>query len=103
MSRPALRSAGGLESPEFAVFDRRQRRAARWALLLIFLSGLLAFWLQIVAVSGLSFATALNPTIMAGVLIGTRYGVVWSIANDLAAVLGVIFNRLDRSNPLIGG
>ena len=97
VSRPALASAGGLESPEFAAFDGRQRRAARWALLLVFLSGLLAFWLQIVAVSGLSFAAALNPTVMAGVLIGTRYGLVWSMRMILLLFLEVIFNRLDRS------
>ena len=97
VSRPALASAGGLESPEFAAFDSRQRRAARWALLLVFLSGLLAFWLQIVAVSGLSFAAALNPTVMAGVLIGTRYGLVWSMRMILLLFLEVIFNRLDRS------
>jgi hypothetical protein len=76
VARPALASAGGLESPEFTAFDQRQLRLVRWSLLLVFLSGLLAFWLQIAAVSGLSLLAALNPTVMAGVLIGTRYG--WS-------------------------
>ncbi len=96
VSCPALRSVGCLESPEFAAFDRRQLRVARWTLLLVFLSGLLAFWLQVVAVSGLSFGAALNPTVMAGVLIGTRYGLVWSIRMVLLLFLEVIFNRLDR-------
>lgn len=96
VSRPALASVSGLESPDFAAFDRRQRRLARWTLLLVFLSGLLAFWLQIVAVSGLSFTAALNPTVMAGVLIGTRYGLVWSMRMILLLFLEVIVNRLDR-------
>lgn len=96
VSRPALASMGGLESPEFAAFDGAQRRVARWTLLLVFLSGLLAFWLQLVAVSGLSFAAALNPTVMAGVLIGTRYGLVWSVRMILLLFLEVVLNRLDR-------
>jgi len=88
---------GCLESPEFAAFDRRQLRFARWTLLLVFLSGLMAFWLQIAAVSGLSFGAALNPTVMAGVLIGTRYGLVWSIRMILLLFLEVVLNRLERS------
>jgi copper resistance protein D len=97
VSRPALASAGGLESPEFAAFDGHQRRTARWTLLLVFFSGLSAFWMQIVTVSSLSFAAALNPTVMAEVLIGTRYGFVWSIRMILLLFLEVIFNRLERS------
>lgn len=96
VSRPALASAGGLESSEFAAFDQRQQRFGRWSLLLVFLSGLLSFWLQIAAVSGLSFTASLNPTVMAGVLIGTRYGLVWSIRMALMLFLDVVFNRLER-------
>lgn len=88
---------GCLESPEFAAFDRRQLRFARWTLLLVFLSGPMALWLQIAAVSGLSFGAALNPTVMAGVLIGTRYGLVWSIRMILLLFLEVVLNRLERS------
>ena len=100
VSRPALASVGGLESSTFAGFDRRQLRLARWTLLLVFLSGLLAFWLQIVAVSGLSFAAALDPTVMGGVLVGTRYGLVWSMRMSLLLFLEVIFNRLDRGESV---
>ena len=96
VSRPALDGAGGLASPQVAAFDRRQLRFARWMLLMVFLTGLLAFWRQIVAVSGLSFAPALNPTVMAGVLIGTRYGLVWSIRMALLLFLEVVLNRLER-------
>ena len=53
VSRPALRSVGGEGSPEFAAFNRRLLRLAQWTLLIIFLSGLLAFWLQIVSVADL--------------------------------------------------
>ncbi len=96
VARPALVDAGGLESSEFTAFDRRQLRLVRWTLLLVFLSGLLAFWLQIVAVSGLSFPAALNPSVMAGVLIGTRYGLVWSIRMALLLFLEVVLNRPER-------
>jgi len=58
VSRPALRSVGGEGSPEFAAFNRRLLRLAQWTLLIIFLSGLLAFWLQIVSVAGVSLADA---------------------------------------------
>jgi copper resistance protein D len=102
VSRPALRSAGGEGSPEFAVFNRRQLRLAQWTLLIIFLSGLLAFWLQIVSVAGVSLAQALNPKIIVEVLTGTRYGVVWAarvlLILLIAAVLG--FRRDSRSDSL---
>ena len=100
VSRPALASVAGLESSAFTAFDRRYLRFARWTLLAVFLSGLLAFWLQIVAVSGLSFAAALDPTVMGGVLVGTRYGVVWSMRMILLLFLEVIFNRLDRGESV---
>lgn len=100
VSRSALASVGGLESSAFAGFDRRYLRFARWTLLVVFLSGLLAFWLQIVAVSGLSFAAALNPAVMGGVLVGTRYGLVWSMRMILLLFLEVIFNRLDRGESV---
>ena len=100
VSRPALASVAGLESSAFSAFDRRYLRFARWTLLAVFLSGLLAFWLQIVAVSGLSFAAGLDPTVMGGVLVGTRYGVVWSIRMILLLFLEVIFNRLDRGESV---
>jgi len=98
VSRPALARAGALESTEFTAFDRRQLRLVRWSLLLVFLSGLLAFWLQIAAVSGLSLTAALNPTVMAGVLIGTRYGLVWSVRMALLLFLEVVLNRLERGD-----
>ncbi|MGH7816329.1 MAG: CopD family protein, partial [Candidatus Binatia bacterium] len=97
MARPALTGVDGAGLSEFAAFDRRQLRLARWSLLLVFLSGLSAFWLQIAAVSGLSLVEALNPTVMAGVLLGTRYGVVWSMRMIFLLFLEVVFNRLDRS------
>jgi copper resistance protein D len=105
VSRPALRSAGGEGSPEFALFNRRQLRLAHWTLLIIFLSGLLAFWLQTVAVAGVSLAHALNPTIIAGVLTGTRYGAVWAgralLILLIAAVLGFRWDSRSDSSRRI--
>jgi len=101
VSRPALTRAGCLESTEFVAFDRRQRRFARRLLLLVFLTGLASFWLQIVAVSGVSFVAALDPTVMAGVLIGTRYGLVWSMRMALLLFLEVTLNRVERGESAI--
>jgi putative copper resistance protein D len=94
VSRPALAIAGGEGSPEFARFDRRQVRLAKWTLLTVFLSGLLAFWLQIVSVTSVSLAQALRPEIMAGVLVGTRYGIVWLTRMVLIVLLAAaLFGR----------
>ena len=90
VSRPALRSVGGEGSPEFAAFNRRLLRLAQWTLLIIFLSGLLAFWLQIVSVAGVSLADALHPEIIAGVLTGTRYGAVWTTRALLILLIGAV-------------
>src|SRR5262245_51040174 len=97
VSRPALGRAGAVDAPEFSSFDQRQLRLARWALLLVFLSGLLAFWLQIVSVSGSSFGAALDPTVMAEVLIGTRYGLVWSVRMILLLFVEVALNHWERT------
>jgi putative copper export protein/mono/diheme cytochrome c family protein len=97
VSRPALRSAGGEESTEFAVFDRRQLSLARWMLLAVFVSGLLAFWLQIVSVSGASLIKALNPVIIAEVLVGTRYGLVWLVRMILMLLLAAaLYHREEK-------
>jgi putative copper export protein/mono/diheme cytochrome c family protein len=96
VSHPALRIAGGENSSEFAAFSRRQLRLARWTLLAVFVSGLLAFWLQIVSVSGVSLIKALNPIVMAEVLLGTRYGLVWLVRMILVLLLAATFSRRDE-------
>lgn len=89
--RPALRAAG---AAEIVAFGRRQLVLARWTLLAVFLSALLAFWLQIVSVTGVSLAQALSPEIIGGVLLGTRYGIVWLIRSALIVLLtGLLFVR----------
>lgn len=100
--RPALRAAGEAAALEFAVFDRFQLRLARWLLLLVFLSGLASFWLQTTAVSGASLFAALNPTLMSDVLLGTRYGLVWSIRMVMLLFLEFILNRLERGEFAYG-
>jgi putative copper export protein/mono/diheme cytochrome c family protein len=98
VSRPALTRAGELAAPEYAAFDRRQRRFARWMLLAVFLTGLFSFWLQVMTVSGSSMLAALHPAAMADVLLGTRYGVVWSIRMVCLLFLEFILNRLERGD-----
>jgi putative copper export protein/mono/diheme cytochrome c family protein/peroxiredoxin len=100
VSRPALRSPGGEESPEFAAFNRRQLSLARWTLLAVFLSGLLAFWLQIVSVSGASLIKALNPVIIGEVLVGTRYGLVWVVRMVLMLLLAAALHHRDKQ-PIV--
>jgi putative copper export protein/mono/diheme cytochrome c family protein/peroxiredoxin len=99
VSRPALRSAGGEESPEFAAFSRRELRLARWTLLAVFVSGLLAFWLQIVSVSGVSLIQGLNPNVIAEVLVGTRYGQVWLVRMVLMLLLAAALYFRDKQQP----
>src|SRR5919106_1407452 len=96
VSHPALRIAGGENSSEFAAFSRRQLCLARWTLLAVFVSGLLAFWLQIVSVSGVSLIKALNPIVIAEVLLGTRYGLVWLVRMILMLLLAATFSRRDE-------
>ena len=86
VARPALRSAGADNAAEFSAFEQRQLTVAKWALLSVFLTGLLGFWLQIAAVTGMPLDQALGPENVAGVLFGTRYGLVW-----LARVVLILF------------
>ena len=89
--RPALRKAGAESPKEWVASEGSQLRLTRWTLLTIFVSGLLAFWLQIVSVTGASFVQALNPENIGGVLLGTRYGIVWLIRVGLILLLGGLF------------
>src|SRR5918996_2669048 len=99
VSHPALRIAGGENSSEFAAFSRRQLCLARWTLLAVFASGLLAFWLQIVSVSGVSLIQGLNPKVIAEVLVGTRYGLVWLVRMILMLLLAIPLCFRDRQQP----
>ncbi len=71
-------------------------------LLLVFLSGLVSFWLQIIAVSGATPLGALHPTLMADVLLGTRYGSVWSVRMITLLFLEFVLNRLERGEFAYG-
>ncbi len=102
VARPSVRKAGPERWPDFVGFDRRQLRLAAWILLGVFLSGLLAFWLQIASVTGASRAQALRLDIMGEVLIGTRYGIVWLIRVVLMLLLaGVLLLLRDYDSGLL--
>ncbi|HEX2228373.1 MAG TPA: CopD family protein [Candidatus Binatia bacterium] len=78
VAAPALRAAGAYGEPEFALFLARRRLAlAKWTLVIVFLTGLLGLWLQVATVTGVSLVQALRPENVSGVLLGTRYGIVW--------------------------
>jgi putative copper resistance protein D len=77
VAAPALRAAGAYGKPEFAALARRRLVLAKWTLVIVFLTGLLGFWLQVATVTGVSLVQALRPENISGVLLGTRYGLVW--------------------------
>jgi len=90
---PTFVSAGQEAVAKFTEFDQWLLRGARIMLLAVFLSGLAAFWLQIVSISDLSLAQALRPTAMGGVLVGTRYGLVWLVRMLLMLALVIVLRR----------
>jgi putative copper resistance protein D len=95
IARPALRAAGA----ESAAVARRQLILARWTLLVVFLTGLLGFWLQIATVTAVPLTQALRPENIGGVLLGTRYGIVWLVRMGLMLVLAaVIFGQQARES-----
>jgi putative copper export protein/mono/diheme cytochrome c family protein len=102
IARPALRVAGAGTSAEFAAFTRRQLTLTKWTLLAVFLTGLFGFWLQIATVTGVPLTQALRTENIGGVLLGTRYGIVWLVRVGIIVVLaGLIFaEHRTRSNDL---
>jgi copper resistance protein D len=89
---PALRAAEAENEIEANDVERRHLGYARWSLVTLFVTGLLGFWLQIAAVSGLPLAQALAPTNATGVLLGTRYGAVWLARLALMILLAVLIS-----------
>ncbi|HYY24663.1 MAG TPA: CopD family protein [Candidatus Udaeobacter sp.] len=96
---PALRKAGAENSAELAEFERKLIRLALWALLAVFCTGLFAFGLQIAAITGASFAQTMSPQVMGGVLIGTRYGIVWLARMVLIVLLAGVLFAQRKSTP----
>jgi len=94
VARPALQVAGAGTSAEFAAFTRRQLTLTKWTLLAVFLTGLLGFWLQIATVTSVPLTQALRTENIGGVLLGTRYGIVWLVRMGLILVVtGVILGK----------
>jgi copper resistance protein D len=100
VARPALCAAGADSAAECAVFDRGQRALVKWTLLSVFLTGLLGFWLQIAAVTGTPLSQALRPENIGGVLLGTRYGMVWLVRMGLIVILAWLLTRQYNSRPV---
>jgi putative copper resistance protein D len=98
VARPALRAAGIDKTGESAAFQQRQLILAKWTLVALFLTGLLAFWFQIAAVSAVSLAQALSPANAGGVLLGTRYGIVWLVRVGLMVLLALSLVKLQASS-----
>jgi putative copper export protein len=99
VAHKALAAAGANNDGASIAFEERELIRARWTLLAVFVTGLLAFWLQIAAVNGVPLLQALRPESAGGVLLGTRYGVVWLVRVGLMAFLTVsLFSRQSRSS-----
>jgi putative copper resistance protein D len=75
VARSALRAARA--GDEVMALEKRHLVQARWALLVVFITGWLGFWLQVASVSALPLTQAMDPANAGGVLLGTRYGAVW--------------------------
>ena len=93
VARPSLCAAGAHGAAEGAAFDRRQCVIIKWTLLSVFLTGLLGFCLQIAAVTGMPLGQALRPENIGGVLLGTRYGMVWLVRMGVIVVLVWVLAR----------
>ena len=88
VARPAFHRSGPGSWPAFDRFDRLLLRLARWSLLGMLGSGLLALWIQLSTVTGLPLLQALSPESLGGILTGTQYGRVWLIRLALMSLLG---------------
>jgi putative copper resistance protein D len=93
VARPSLRAAGAQGAAAGAAFGRRQRAIIKWTLLSVFLTGLVGFGLQIAAVTGMPLSQALRPENIGGVLLGTRYGMVWLVRMGLIVILAWMLAR----------
>jgi len=84
---PALSTAPGAGEAE--TFRRRSIRAAAWSLAVVFVSGLLWLAVESAAMSGMPFASAVNPSTLGAVLGDTLFGRTWLVRFALAAALAV--------------
>jgi copper resistance protein D len=80
----------GVASPpmgdDFRDIERRLLRLAVWSLVVALFSAVLWFWLEIVNMSGLSFANVFSSTVWQKVLLQTEFGHVWALRLGLIAV-----------------
>jgi copper resistance protein D len=82
----ALGWAGPRASDDLRDVERRLLRLALWSLVVALLSAVLWFWLEVVNMSGLSFANAFSATARQTVLLQTKFGHVWTLRLGLIAV-----------------
>jgi putative copper resistance protein D len=82
-----LGSAASSVSGDLRGIERDLLRLAVWTLVAAFLSALLWFWLEVVNMSGSSFANAFSPTAWQKVLLETKFGHVWQLRLVLIVVM----------------
>ncbi len=90
VARPAFQATKAEGPSAFEPFDARVLRLAGWTILVLFLTGLLGFCVQLLTVTGLPLWQALTPDTLWSLLASTQYGRVWSIRMALIALLGGI-------------
>jgi len=102
-----LGSAASSMSDDLRGIERDLLRLAVWTLVAAFLSALLWFWLEVVNMSGSSFANAFSPTAWQTVLLETTFGRVWQLRLALIVLAfalitpGLARNEARRARMLI--
>jgi putative copper export protein/mono/diheme cytochrome c family protein/peroxiredoxin len=90
VARPAFQAGKGDAGSTLERFDARLLRLAGWSLLVMFLTALLAFWVQMATATGRPLLQAISPDAAWSLLATTQYGRVWLIRLALMLLLGAI-------------
>jgi putative copper resistance protein D len=85
-----LAPAGQLPSDDLQEVERRLLQLARSGLIVVFLSALLWFWLEVASMSGLPLTAAFSTRAWQAVLFETEFGRVWQLRIGLIVVALVL-------------
>src|ERR1043166_6807679 len=86
----SLGSAGALAGGNLLEVERRLFRLVLWSVVAALISAVLWFWLEVVNMSGLSFANSSSLTAFQTVLLETKFGHVWGLRLGVVAMTFVL-------------
>lgn len=98
IARPAMEHAGTPAHAPFSGFQQNLVRIAAYALAVVFLSGVAAFWLQTGVMTGRAPVQALTLDSLSAAL-DTQYGRVWLARQGLSLLLAGVIAWLLRGAP----